>query len=120
MTTFNRRNLLSERPADVPADSIIFNAPRPLFGTKTWEGEFCSGVFYASVAPDDPHRAWEIKQNRALAADVLAYVDPAKARDKIAAELRADYPDQKIGDDLIDECWRDIWFDRYGSDTVEI
>lgn len=33
----------------------IYNAPRPLLGHETWQGDFRHGVFFAAVAPDgDP------------------------------------------------------------------
>ena len=30
--------------------SIICNAPRPLIGHDTWEGEFLQGIFYAKIS----------------------------------------------------------------------
>ena len=45
----------TERPADIPADWTIYNAPRPLFGHVRWQGDFRHGVFFAAVAPEgDP------------------------------------------------------------------
>ena len=39
------------RPADIPADWTIYNAPRPLYGHKRWQGDFRHGIFFAAVAP---------------------------------------------------------------------
>jgi len=30
---------------------IVYNAPRPLAGHATWQGQFRHGIFYAAVAP---------------------------------------------------------------------
>ena len=46
-----------ERPADlsrVPEDWAIYNAHRELMGTKTWQGPFRNGIFYAAIDPQDP------------------------------------------------------------------
>lgn len=40
------------RPDDIPADWTIYNAPRPLYGHKRWQGDFRHGVFFAAVAPE--------------------------------------------------------------------
>lgn len=31
----------------------VYNAPRPLLGHKTWQGDFRHGVFYAAVLPEN-------------------------------------------------------------------
>jgi len=76
------------RPADIPADWTIYNAPRPLYGHKRWQGDFRHGIFFAAVAPGgDPadefgDAAEYHKRNRELdgheclwvsKADVMAY-----------------------------------------------
>jgi len=43
----------AERPEGIPADWFILNAHRPLHGTKTWQGECRSGIFYAAIEPND-------------------------------------------------------------------
>jgi len=35
-------------PADLPEGWLIANAPRPLGGQRTWEGQFRHGIFYAA------------------------------------------------------------------------
>ena len=43
------------RPADIPADWTFYNAPRPLYGHKRWQGDFRHGIFFAAVMPEgDP------------------------------------------------------------------
>lgn len=63
--------------AAIPADWIIFNAPRPLYASHilkdtgaAWNGEFVHGVFYTAVNPADE---WTIKRNGDLDAWELIY-----------------------------------------------
>ena len=78
----------TERPVDIPETWMIYNAPRPLYGHKRWQGDFRHGVFFAAVAPEgDPadefnDAAEYHKRNRQLdghecvwitQADVMAY-----------------------------------------------
>jgi len=44
----------SPRPSDVPENWIVFEAPRPLDGDKTWRGGEGLGWHYAAVNPEDP------------------------------------------------------------------
>jgi hypothetical protein len=37
----------------LPAHWEVYNAPRPLYGALTWDGEFRHGAFYGAVDPDD-------------------------------------------------------------------
>lgn len=41
------------RPEDIPADWVVFNAPRPIYGHKCWEGEYNAGTFYAAIDMSD-------------------------------------------------------------------
>jgi hypothetical protein len=36
-------------PADIPEGWKIANAPRPLAGERTWDGQFRHGIFYAAA-----------------------------------------------------------------------
>jgi hypothetical protein len=118
MFNFTVRNLLIERPADVPADAIIFNAPRPLYGTTTWQGDFCSGIFYAAVNADDPYRMEWIKENQKLDARVLAYVPESEARQKVAGYYK------NLGYDVtpeqMDEYWRDSFWQHFGETDLVV
>ena len=57
----NNRVLFVEGFNDIPgkiADYLargwtVYNAPRPILGHDTWQGDFRHGVFYAAVAPED-------------------------------------------------------------------
>ncbi|HEX4620125.1 MAG TPA: hypothetical protein VH208_01035 [Myxococcaceae bacterium] len=38
---------------DVRPEWLVVNAPRPLPGRITWQGDFLCGIFYAAGPPDD-------------------------------------------------------------------
>ncbi|MFC1975061.1 hypothetical protein ACFLXQ_01525 [Chloroflexota bacterium] len=46
------RFVVGEQPKEAPEGWIIQNAPRPLYGHETWEGDFICGVFFAAINPD--------------------------------------------------------------------
>lgn len=72
----------------VPANAVIYNAPRPLYGSVilqdgpgmngayrlTWEGEFICGIFFAAVIPDDQDAHVWHRANRQNHATILEYV----------------------------------------------
>ncbi len=51
---------------EIPDNYIIFNAPRPLYGQITWQGEFKHGIFYAALDPDDKYTGQGIRENESL------------------------------------------------------
>lgn len=117
ITEFKQRNLLATRPAHVPTDSIIFNAPRPLYGDE-WQGDFCSGVFYAAVHTHDPYRATWIKENKSLDARVLAYVSEETARQMVRDYyLEHGY---EVTQEQLDEYWKDVFYQHFGETNVNI
>lgn len=67
------------RPVGMPEEWRIFNAPRPLWGTETWSGEFCKGVLYAAIQPGAEREEWMEEENRRLDAKELVFVDRAAA-----------------------------------------
>ena len=77
----------------------LWNAPRPLYGTETYKGEFSHGVFYAVVKPDDENAERWREENRRLNAWQVEFVSTGQIeahRAKMAAEygdhvLDADY-----------------------------
>ena len=64
----------TERPEDVPSDWLVFNAPRPIWGDKVWQGEFLSGIFYAAVNPDYGMAKGYITENIRLNACPVEYI----------------------------------------------
>jgi len=68
---------VASRPQDIPADWIIMNAPRPLVGDASWEGDFRHGIFYVAIDPNNdepPGVEWRMKTNKGLDAWVVIYV----------------------------------------------
>ena len=64
----------AERP-DVEQDWLIFNAPRPLYGHKEWQGDFLHGVFYAAVDRHGDRAAWMVRENCMLDGWILEHID---------------------------------------------
>lgn len=50
-------------PANLPAAWIIMNAPRPLLGQETAQGDFLHGRFYAAIDPQDEYSQGYIDRN---------------------------------------------------------
>lgn len=123
---FRTVNLLRTRgevvPADVDANALIFNAPRPLLGTKTWQGDWVAGIFFAAVNPDDPYRAGWIKENQALDAALLTFVSEDEGRRRVQEYLQAEYGATvgEITSDVFEEFWRDSFHDQFGRGVAGI
>ena len=83
------QTILATRPADVPDGWIIFNAPRPLDGDKTWQGDFYHGLFYAAVDPAGKLAAESVYDSVALDGWVCEYVSQSDI-DAWAADFRID------------------------------
>jgi len=63
----------------VPAESLIYNAARPIYGQVQWTGDFVSGVFYTAVDPKNSlAQEWD-ELNRQQDATVLVYFTEAEA-----------------------------------------
>lgn len=88
------------RPQEAPKGWEIYNAPRPLFGTRdgdkvyTWEGEFISGIFYAAINPDDPDAEMWREENEKLHATRLEFVTRQSVIDEMVAYYQQRYPDR--------------------------
>jgi hypothetical protein len=79
---------------------FICNAPRPIYGTETWQGNFVSGVFYAAIDPTDTQAAWMLQRNIELQADFLAEASDQLMRDWVKAHCaRNDYDFSEIEED---------------------
>ncbi|GEM_PF-5957298 len=83
-----------QTPKDIPENWIVFNAPRPLYGHKDWQGEFGHGRFYAAVDPDGDRAAWMIEQNKSLDGWIYQDIDT----DTMQAIVRQKYIEYMKGD----------------------
>lgn len=76
--TFKSYRTFDTRPGDIPANWLIFEAPRPLYGDKQWRGSNGSGWHYAAINPEDaymlPIHLTQMKKN---AARLVKYVTEA-------------------------------------------
>lgn len=102
------KRIIGTRPSNIPPSWLIFNAPRPLWGTRTWEGDFLHGVFYAAIDPDDQFAENMIRANVDDDGWLLVwvtwdyvlswFVDYAKDND-------IDPKDEFITEDVIKDCY---------------
>lgn len=78
---------------------IIFNAPRPLWGTETndsWELPFIHGRHYAAVDPNDDRYEAMVKQNNNLDGVVLVFVTQEYAKQIAIEETKKQYPNREF------------------------
>jgi hypothetical protein len=87
------------RPADSPADWVIWNAPRQLAGHRNWIADFCRGVHYAAIDPSQPDAARLTRDNQSLSAFPCRWV----TMDEIMAWARGYYPPLGVDPDEFDE-----------------
>ena len=77
------------RPANIPSDWMVFCAPRPLFGTVTWKGEWIAGCHYAALDfGGGPEIDQCIRDNLDLGAVVVLFVADDRVKPVLAAEYR--------------------------------
>lgn len=72
--------IFGPRPPEAPAGWIVMNAPRPLDGTTTWQGDWNCGLHYAAIDPSDPHSGHMITDNLEACAVVVRYQDLSHAK----------------------------------------
>jgi len=93
MKTFH---VLANRP-DVPEDWLIFNAPRPLYGTKEWnDGPFLHGVWYAAIAPNEERKDWMIERNASLDGWLLEYHNEEELRSIAIEYYEREFPNHDL------------------------
>ena len=88
-----------ERPAGIPAEWLIWNAPRPLSGSPRpdgqeyaeWEGEWLRGRFYAATNPADPQFGLRNLENLQLDAKLVVFTTEAHMVETARAETLAEY-----------------------------
>jgi hypothetical protein len=109
--------LLEPRPANVPADALIFNAPRPLCGHTHWQGEFRHGIFYVAIFPADQYAEGLIRETVGLDGWLCAYIADETIRSY--AEATA-----KEYDTTVEEhewnMWVDSYMSRYGTEETDL
>lgn len=99
----------NELAAKVPAGALLFNTTRDLLGDEVWFGDFCHGIFYAVVKPDNPDRARHIKYNLEMDAWLLSFVTVAEAQQMVRQRLATMHM-TNIDDDLFERAWEDSFY----------
>ncbi|MFA5071250.1 MAG: hypothetical protein WC511_02655 [Candidatus Pacearchaeota archaeon] len=112
--TFKSYRTFDTRPGDVPANWLIFEAPRPILGDKNWRGSNGSGWHYAAIDPTDaymlPIHLSNLKKN---AARLVKYVTEADYQEW----LKTYFEDpQELNHVLSDSDLLDIYKDNFIQD----
>lgn len=58
---------------ELPPGWLIANAPRPLNGERTWQGQFRHSVLYAAIPADPGSDEWDRKRHAAILRSWEAY-----------------------------------------------
>jgi hypothetical protein len=109
--------LLDLRPADVPSNFPIFNAPRPLIGSKQWSGAFRHGVLYAAVDITLPGAERCIRDNVSLDGWLCEYItkeDVEKWGREKAVNLNIRYEDHPY------ETWEESWLSQIRTEKRDL
>ena len=78
MTSYTGRVRIvsNEQRPPVPANWIVMNAPRPLYGHRTNLQPGPEGLFTVAIDPAESDAAWMVKENRGLDACTVVYLTP--------------------------------------------
>lgn len=122
MATFTKLTLLLDNEvkyelSDTSQTGILFNAPRPLWGTRAWQGVFCHGIFYTVVAFNDPQREQMIMDAHENDAWVLAFVEEHVAKSALWDEYMAKFPD--LSPAVFEDHWRESYMNQHARTTIE-
>lgn len=116
ITRFIKPRPVYPRPTsqDVPAHWLIFNAPRPLHGTRFWEGDFYHGIYYAAVDPADSLAATMIDSNAGLDGWLVQYVTMDDVRAWVKRQTKAEGITDEDLAEMDDEHLQD-WYVMYNK-----
>jgi len=109
MKTFH---VLAERP-DVPEDWMIFNAPRPMWGTQEWydKNVYLHGRWFAAISPMDPYKLDMLTRNEQDDGWLIVY----HAEEQLQAVgwewVEKNYPDSDLEP-------KDPWLTQKGLDIL--
>lgn len=106
MTTFQLHRVLGRRPAEINDGDVVFNAPRPLYGSAL----SCDLIGFTSIVHKATYRRGDlIDGNLRMDARVIEWIDPVDAieieRARLVAAYGADAIEQIDDSDLLDS-WR--------------
>ena len=110
------RKIIRERPALIPKNWKIMNAPRPLMGHKLWTSYFVSGVFHVALDPDKENYDEFLDFNVRQDATVLEYISRQDVVDDMVAyyqdrpKLRERLKDYDLSDIDVQDQLVETWF----------
>ena len=81
-------HIIADRPPHIPKHWSVCNAPRPIMGTQTWEGDFRHGIFYAAIDPADEFVKMNLETNRKLDAYELVFYTEGEARNALKEKCK--------------------------------
>jgi len=113
--------VIDSRPSDVPADWIVFNAPRPLYGHKEWQGEFYHGRFFAAVDPHGEYADRFMKNNVSLDGWVVEYYEKDAAIKQVIEFYKVTYPGESEAiADLNEKELLDAFYHHFGKTIGDV
>ena len=86
---YTRSEEISNILKGFPAGWTIWNAPRPIYGTTAWTGEFLCGMFYTAINPAESFAFEWMQENVRLDAALVVYVPFQEAKNAVVALLEA-------------------------------
>lgn len=89
-------NKLLDLPEGVDPSWPVYNAPRPLYGTETWQDDFRHGIFYAAIDPDDLDAELMLNNTLANVGHLVVHVTDEEVEayaEKLSDELMIDRKD---------------------------
>lgn len=92
-----KTRIVDVMPVESPSDWLVMNAPRPLLGTQTMNGDFLTGRFYAIINPDDFMAEKYIEENRKLDARLVVEIPRANQMEMVLVGSK--YREQYLGMD---------------------
>jgi hypothetical protein len=70
-----------------PPAWTIWNAPRPIYGTTIWQGEFLAGMFWGAIDTGSKWSDWQRVENIGLAACLVKFVSIDEAKRIVQASM---------------------------------
>ena len=96
----HRIKVIGTRPTEtpngtpIPETTLIFNAPRPLYGNPVWQGDFQHGIFYAVVDfPNGEYSQEQYRDNVSLDGWLIEYASKDEAFSWAVSYYERNFPE---------------------------
>lgn len=90
------RAMIGSKPDNVPANWIIYNAPRPIYGHVEWRDSNGFGFFFAAVDPKGERAEWMQVENQRQDAMILHLMTEEEAFGAGKARLLFQYGEMAL------------------------